>query len=86
MADRPVTKTGKDKDGDITCLCNDGSDWSPRKAADAINDIKNHIHTYYVPWQDGRTEIEVVKGATGDYLRTDWDDTTKNNLDDLPDC
>lgn len=28
----------------------------------------------------------VRKGPTGDYLRTDWDDTAKNNLLDLKDC
>lgn len=86
MADRAVLKTGKDKDGDITKLCNAGRDWSPRKKADAIRDIESGTHTYYVPWKSGRTEIRVVDGKNGKYLRTDRDDTSKNNLDDLPDC
>lgn len=86
MADRAVYKTGKDGDGDITSLCNSGADWSPRKKADAISDIENKVHTYYVPWTDGRTEITVVNGPTGKYLRTVRDGSTKNNLDDLPDC
>ena len=86
MADRAVYKTGKDSDGDITKLCNSGELWSPRSKADAIQDIDNGIHTYYVPWESGRTEIRVVNGATGKYLRTDRDNTSKNNLDDLPDC
>lgn len=89
MADRPVRKTGKDDDGDITALCNDGSDWSPRRKLDAIRDIESGLHTYYVPWNSGRTEIRVVKDSSvkdGKYLRTDRDDTDKNNLDDLPDC
>ena len=86
MADRPVRKTRKDRDGDILALCNDGSPWSPRLKADAIRDIENRIHTYHVPWTDGRTEIRVVDGPTGKYLRTDRDNTSKNNLDDLPDC
>lgn len=86
MADRPVRKTGKDKDGDITSLCNGGSSWSPRTKSGAINDIESGTHTYHVPWTSGRTEIKVVNGPNGKYLRTDRDDTTKNNLDDLPDC
>lgn len=86
MADRAVRKTGKDKDGDITSLCDDGVSWSPRRKADAISDIKNGVHTYHVPWKSGRTEIRVVNGAHGDYLRTDRDNTEKNNLLDLPDC
>lgn len=87
MADRAVYKTQKDKDGDILALCNDGATWSPRKKADAINDIETGAHKYFVPWADGQsTWIEVVNGPTGKYLRTDKDSTTKNNLDDLPDC
>lgn len=86
MADRSVRKTGKDRDGDITSLCNDGSVWSPRRKADAIYDIENNIHTYHVPWKSGRTEIRVVNGPTGKYLRTDRDSTSNNNLNDLPDC
>jgi hypothetical protein len=55
--------------------------------ADAIQDIESGVHGYYVPWPDGvRTEIRVVNGPNGKYLRTDKDNTTRNNLDDLPDC
>lgn len=86
MSDRAVRQTGKDRDGDITKLCNSGEVWSPRSKADAIRDIDNGIHTYYVPWESGRTEIRVVNGANGKYLRTDRDNTSKNNLDDLPNC
>ena len=87
MADRRVSHTGKDRDGDITSLCNPGEFWSPRRKADAIQDIENKIHTYYVQWPEGkRTDIHVVNGPTGKYLRTDRDNTSRNNLDDLPDC
>lgn len=86
MSDRAVSKTGKDRDGDITKLCGPGMSWSPRSKADAIRDIENGTHTYHVPWQSGRTEIHVVNGTTGKYLRTDRDNTNRNNLDDLPDC
>lgn len=86
MADRAVRKTGKDSDGDITRLCDEGENWSPRSKVDAIYDIDAGLHTYYVPWQSGRTEIRVASGPNGKYLRTDRDNTTANNLDDLPDC
>ena len=86
MAGRAVYKTGKDLDGDITKLCNANQLWSPRKKSDAIRDIETGVHSYYVPWRLGRTEIHVVDGPTGKYLRTDSDDTSRNNLDDLPDC
>ncbi len=84
--DRAVTKTRKDNNGDITALCNPGDYWSPRSKNDAINDIESGTHTYYVPWVGGRTEIRVVNGPNGKYLRTDRDSTSRNNLDDLPDC
>lgn len=87
MATRNVYKSGKDQDGDITKLCASGETWSPRLKADAISDIENKVHQYFVPWSDGQTtEIKVVNGATGKYLRTQRDGSTKNNLDDLPDC
>lgn len=88
MADRRVTKTRKDSDGDILSLCNDSQVWSPRDKADAIKDIDDGVHTYYVQWKKaGRTDIHVVDDKEkGKYLRTDRDDTDKNNLDELEDC
>ncbi len=87
MADRAVPRTGKNTQGDITSLCGEaGASWSPRSKANAIADIENRLHTYYVPWNSGRTEIRVVNGATGKYLRTDRDSTPRNNLLDLPNC
>ena len=86
MADRAVYKTAKDTDGDITALCNSGEHWSPRSKSNAIYDIETNLHTYYVPWVSGRTEIRVVDGPNGKYLRTVGDGSTGNNLDELPDC
>ena len=86
MADRPVRKSRKDRDGDILALCNNGDFWSPRSKHDVINDIEGGTHTYHVPWTSGRTDIRVVNGPSGKYLRTERDNTQKNNLDDLPDC
>ena len=86
MADRQVTQTGKDADGDITKLCNPGSDWSPRSKASAIQDIENNVHTYFVWSGARRSDIEVVDGPTGKYLRSKADGSASNNLDNLPDC
>lgn len=87
MTDRPVVQSRKNRDGDILALCNPQEYWSPRLKHDAINDIESGIHRYYVPWRDGKTTwIRVVNGPNGKYLRTDRDETTRNNLDDLPDC
>lgn len=87
MSTRYVYKSGKDKDGDITSLCSAGEAWSPRLKADAIRDIEGSAHVYRVRWTDGQdTVVRVVNGATGKYLRTQRDGSTKNNLDDLPDC
>jgi hypothetical protein len=86
MARRAVTRTSKDADGDITALCHPGDAWSPRSKLDAIRDIDTGLHTYYVPWNAGSTDIAVVEGPNGKYLRTDRDNTARNNLDDLPDC
>lgn len=86
MTDRAVTKSRKDLGGNITALGQPGEAWSVRPSADVIRDIEARVHTYHVPWKSGRTEIRVVPGANGKYLRTDRDNTTKNNLDDLPDC
>jgi hypothetical protein len=84
MADRKVTKTGKDADGDITSLC---GGWGEASKAMAIGDIEGGRHRYYVAGS-GSTEvnIHVVKGDTGKYLRTDPDGSTIDNLDELPDC
>jgi hypothetical protein len=86
MADRAVRKTGKNDEGDITSLCDDGASWSPRPKADAIKDIDTNTHTYFVPWKSGRTEIRVVDDPGGKYLRTDRDNSKRNNLADLSDC
>lgn len=87
MTKRYVRATGKDRQGDITRLCNGGEYWSPRSKADVINDIELGLHEYWVNWLNTpETRIRVVHGPTGKYLRTDRDTTSRNNLDDLPDC
>lgn len=86
MTDRAVRQSRKDSFGNITALGDAGAVWSPRPSAAVIQDIEYGLHTYYVPWTSGRTEVRVVNGSMGKYLRTDRDSTTKNNLDDLPGC
>ena len=84
---RYVRATGKDGDGDITALCNSGATWSPRSKSDAIFDIDYKVHEYWVNWANyPETQIHVVVGPNGKYLRTDRDSTSRNNLDDLPNC
>ena len=86
MADRRVTATGKDSDGDITRLCNSGELWSPRSKADAVRDIETKTHSYYVDRAGHRSEVHVVTVGSKKHLRTNADKTSDNNLDNLPNC
>lgn len=87
MADRRATRSRKDSDGDITALCNPSEGWSPRSKANAIADIESGTQSYYVKEPGtARSNIRVVNGPTGKYLRSDPDPSSKNNLDNLPDC
>lgn len=86
MAERQVTASGKDKDGDITKLCNSGQPWSPRSKASAIEDIESGAHTYFVIWPEGKRQVTVVNGTKGKYLRSLRDGSSRNNLNDLPHC
>lgn len=84
MADRRVTSSGKDNDGDITSLC---GAWGSATKATAISDIERSANTYFV--QDTlsrRANVLVVNGANGKYLRTDPNSACSDNLDNLPDC
>ena len=84
---RYVTATRKDVSGDITALCNSDASWSPRSKLSAIYDIENGVHEYWVLWTHTlETQIHVVSGQYGKYLRTDKDETFRNNLDELPNC
>ena len=86
MAERKVTQSGKDRDGDITSLCNPGEPWSPRYKQSAISDIESGTHQYFTLSNGVKTYVKVVQGPRGKYLRTDSDSTPRNNLDDLPNC
>lgn len=82
MADRPVTRTGKDNDGAITKLC---GPWGRVDKWTAISHIEGRVHMY----TSGGYAIDVVHDSTvtgGKYLRTDPGGGPSNNLDNLPDC
>jgi len=84
VADRLVTGTGKDSEGDITGLC---GAWGSRSKAEAVSDIDTKLHRYYTAGPSGnQVDIIVVDGATGKYLRTEPDLTKADNLQSLPDC
>lgn len=84
MADRPVTHTLKNSDGDITALCNPDESWSPRSVSEVIADIESKIHRYVVLSEEGDTTVQVIDGPHGKYLRTYGDQKVFNNLDELP--
>ena len=86
MADRRVTRTGKDGDGDITALCGSES-WGRVTKRQAILDIERGTHVYYVHEVAPRVDVRVVQERDGGkYLRTVSDKTSQNNLDNLPNC
>ena len=70
MADRRVTASGKDRDGDITRLCNGGEYWSPRSKANAISDIESKTHSYFgVGTQNGpRYTLRFCRAFDGAHL------------------
>lgn len=84
---RRVTQTSKDKQGDITALCNPTSTWSRVTKAQAIKDIESDDYRYYVK-EGGAQEVDVRVRKRNDvkYLTTDADSKSPNNLDNLPDC
>lgn len=87
MSARRVTHTRKNSDGSIAALCNPEEWWSPRSRTEAVSDIEQHQHRYYVLWPGhGESEIYVANGPTAKNLHTDIDTTPHNNLNDLPSC
>lgn len=85
MIQRRVTGIKKNKEGDIVALCNLGSYWSPRKLPEVISDIEVFKFQYYVQWNNGRiTQVELVDGPNGKYLRTKLGNSNRNDLFELP--
>jgi len=86
MANRRVTRCIKNKDGDILALCNPYEDWLFRTKKNAIDDIENDFHNYYVFNTGEKVDIFVVNGTTEKYLRSDPAKTETNILADLDEC
>ncbi len=88
---RKVTGTGK-KYGNIASLCNRNEEWRSVSAKQAIQDIEaagkpySDNSPYYTNYKGIDAAIVVMGSGMGKYLRTDPDKTTKNNLEELPDC
>ena len=84
MADRAVYRTSKDQFGNIVALW---GEFGTVSHLDAIDDIEHGVERYWVPLNGGAGSIvEVAAGAHGKYLRTNWDNSGRNNLVDLPDA
>lgn len=85
MANLQVNRTGKEGgSGDITALC---GGWGRSSKAEAIREIENRLHRYYVQDSYGRTaDVQVVNAPTGKYLRSDPNSTCSDNLQSLPNC
>jgi ethanolamine utilization microcompartment shell protein EutL len=82
---------------EITCIVPDSSD--PGGRIDAVGgsgwqkdedtviaEIENGTETYYTNAAGQRADVVVMTDRTPKYLRTDADETNKNNLLELPSC
>ena len=71
----------------IAALCLEDRRRVPK--AKAIANIKSGLETYYTYAGGLRAEVEVASRCSrcsSEFLRTNRDTTTKNNLLELPDC
>lgn len=80
---KQVRQTGKDSDGDIIKLC---GDWGSVQKDAAIQEIEADPDAYFVEEDSPRVYVRVVQVNSKKYLRTEADSSSKNNLDNLPDC
>lgn len=83
---RQVKRTGKNEDGDITKLCSGSGGWGSVSTKNAISQIEDKTHEYFVEEESPEVIVTVVGTGTRQYLRTTADDISKNNLDNLKDC
>ena len=77
-----VSHTRKDLRGNITAIGVKGS-WELASST-AVQRIENREEAYHVEWPEKRTDIHVAGPSYNRFLRTDRDNTTRNNLEDLP--
>jgi len=69
MARRKVTRTKKDRDGDILALCNPAEYWSPRQKANAIRDIESGVNSYYTESGGKIAQVYVKDGPRGKVVQ-----------------
>jgi hypothetical protein len=82
---RAVTSVMKSPKGAITHVCNDLESWSPVTVADAVAQIQARTVGYVAFGGGTFSVIKVVSdGKGGFYLRTQSDETSADNLDNLP--
>jgi hypothetical protein len=79
--DRRIKSVKKDRRGSIVGFANRGASWSPRRAADVIEDILTNRRSYYVEQADRRAYLRVVAGTK---LESTNDATSPNHLDNIP--
>ena len=89
MSDRQIKNVTKgDKTHESITNVGDGSVWTETKA-ETIRLIehtdKDKRNTYYTKDGDVRSEVKVVDGKNGKYLRSHKDGTPNDNLLNLPD-
>lgn len=78
--DRKVTATKRDRNGNITALCNAQQSWSPRRTEDVLRDIHCGRKSYYVQERAKRCYVRAVDGE----LETTSDPSDRNHLGLLP--
>ena len=78
---REVTAVRKGRGEVVTHLCNEGAAWSPVSVRQAVREIDSGTILYFVRTGDHSVPIRTVGGR---YLRTQADDSSDNNLDNLP--
>ncbi len=85
MASHQITHTRKDKDDDITHVVGKGYAPFDHTSALAIQKIRARTDSYYTSVNGRQVGVKVYVSAAGKpFLRTDRDQTTTNNLDNLP--
>lgn len=63
-----------------------GGSWGKISQQDAIREIKNNTNSYYVLVAGNEVKVEVRSNGTHEYLRTETDNTTVDNLLSLKEC
>tara|TARA_Y100000590_G_scaffold68331_1_gene74457 strand:+ start:3848 stop:4102 length:255 start_codon:yes stop_codon:yes gene_type:complete len=81
--EKRVTHSRKNKDGDITHIKAGGSIISKELA---IIYIDAGLYGYYTYEDNSRADVYVYNKNGARHIKTNADRTSKNNLDNLPDC